>query len=119
MRTIKEHQLKLTGSASIPTALTSGKTYTIAMELVCNGMEVVDNEDGSDTWKYKCRPFGNIVITNPEGKKIHTTIKGKKSVNMRMALMHLYDSKQRDISFDQFYNQKMDELINKINIENT
>lgn len=119
MREIKEHQIRLTGTASIPHGLTNGKSYTIAMELVCNGIDISDNEDGTDTYRYKCRPFGNIVITNREGKKIHTTIKGRKSVNMRMALMRLYDSKQRDIDFDTFYNQEMDRLISEINLKNT
>jgi hypothetical protein len=118
MRTIKEHQIKLTGSASIPQALTTGKSYTMALELVCNGIDITDNEDGSDTYKYKCRPFGNVVITNTEGKQIKTVMKGKKSVALRLAIENWFDSKDRDCDFDSFYAREMDKIISDINGRN-
>jgi hypothetical protein len=117
MREINEYTIKLSGKASIPKELQTGRNYNIAVEMCCDGYEVKDAENGKDNIVYSMKPFGQVIISNPEGKKIYSTMKGKKSVTLRMAIMRLYDRVQPSCEFEIFYEQEMNKLIAEKNNE--
>lgn len=114
-----EYVIQLKGKASIPTELQTNRNYMIAVEMACEEYSVKDDGGNKNIITYSMRPFGQVVIKNPEGKKIYSTMKGKKSINMRMALMRLYEKEQPDCEFEVYYDKKMDELIFEINSKNT
>lgn len=69
-----DYEIRLTGSASIPEKLELGEDITVGLTLNTNKIEITNNEDGTSTETFKCKPVGDILITKKWGK---TPIKGR------------------------------------------
>ena len=114
---IDSYALKLSGKAELPEPLEIGHNFRVQLEGSITEETIIDNDDGSKTHLYKFKPVLVEAIT-PQGKTIKARDTRSRSQQLRAVLFRKWRELNEPVTFDEFYDRIMLEIISKqINFE--
>lgn len=105
-----EWVLKLTGKAALPKPLTIGYNFRIQIDGSITAITEQDNDDGSRTFYYKFEPVLVEGITE-KGERIKAKDVRQQSKRLRAYLYREWDDANVNVEFEEYYNQRMAEII--------
>ncbi len=110
---VSDYLIKLSGKAELPEPLEIGMNYEIKAKGTITSINEADKDDGSRTFTYKFEPV-IIEVISESGKAIKAKDVRQKSRQLRAALWREWKENGENIEFEDYYNQKMDEIIKSI-----
>ena len=110
---INDYIIKLTGKASLPEALDIGHNYTVKIQGSITAKTETDRFDGGRIYYYRFEPVIVEVITET-GKTIRARDTRRASQRLRSAIWKLWQDKQINREFDEYYEEIMRKLIKQV-----
>jgi len=110
---INSHILKLTGKAEIPEPLKIGFNYKTEIQGTCEGINEEDNHDGTHNYYYKFEPV-LVELIKETGERIKAKDTRRKSQMLRSCIWKEWQETQVNQEFEDYYDNRMTEIIRKI-----
>ena len=115
---VNEHIIRIVGLANIPEALLQGHDYKVLLDGSVVEIAEQNNQDGSVNLKYKIKIFGECQVKELGKTPIKGTSKNyTPSQELRFALRRAWNEQNEGLPFDDYYNNRMDEIITEVKNE--
>ena len=104
--------IKLSGKAEIPTALKIGHNIKTVLDGSITTETIEDNNDGTKTHIYTFKPV-LVEVIDETGERIRASDTRSRSQQLRAVFFRRWREENPAESFDEYYDRKMLELIQK------